>query len=347
MARRRLESAIQAARQIEGEDDWKSKLASDDHIKTIVPHVDKEGIFSLQYSFDGKLLAVGYGNAGVEILDAETGAIRLNAVKSRYGGLAMTSLRFSPKQNHLLYSASSDGTVHVTNCDTEEIQLIFEEKGNEINCMDFTRDGFSFATAGKDLAVRIYDSKTNQLSRKFEGFCAAKQISEQGPTSHASRVFALRWHPEYDHIFVSAGWDDSVKIWDCRSSTGVVRYIPGPHVCGDGLDVRGFRILTGSWKGNESVQIWDYSAGKLLKNVPYAQDEAGDGEFVYCAQFVNDVCVAAGGSGTNNVQIINTNTDECLGTIQMQKPVHALDSTGSGAKLAVGSGDSVLKFVNT
>ena len=37
------------------------------------------------------------------------------------------------------------------------------EKGNEINCMDFSKEGFSFATAGKDLAVRIYDTNTNQV----------------------------------------------------------------------------------------------------------------------------------------------------------------------------------------
>jgi WD40 repeat protein len=34
---------------------------------------------------------------------------------------------------------------------------IISEKGNEINCIDFDYDGFNFATAGKDLNVRIYD----------------------------------------------------------------------------------------------------------------------------------------------------------------------------------------------
>ena len=41
---------------------------------------------------------------------------------------------------------------------------IISEKGNEINCIDFDYDGFNFATAGKDLNVRIYDTKTFEVS---------------------------------------------------------------------------------------------------------------------------------------------------------------------------------------
>lgn len=42
--------------------------------------------------------------------------------------------------------------------------LTVSEMGNEINCLDFSLDGFDFATAGKDLAVRLYDTKTLQVS---------------------------------------------------------------------------------------------------------------------------------------------------------------------------------------
>lgn len=44
--------------------------------------------------------------------------------------------------------------------------FFFTEKNNEINCLDFDCEGFNFATAGKDLNVRIYDTKTFQVSYK-------------------------------------------------------------------------------------------------------------------------------------------------------------------------------------
>lgn len=40
---------------------------------------------------------------------------------------------------------------------------MFVEMKNEINCMDFCEDGSTFATSGKDLALRIYDTKTSKV----------------------------------------------------------------------------------------------------------------------------------------------------------------------------------------
>ena len=42
----------------------------------------------------------------------------------------------------------------------QKIKLNFVEMKNEINCLDFSEDGSMFATSGKDLALRIYDTKT-------------------------------------------------------------------------------------------------------------------------------------------------------------------------------------------
>ena len=40
------------------------------------------------------------------------------------------------------------------------MKLTFVEMKNEINCLVFSEDGSMFATSGKDLALRIYDTKT-------------------------------------------------------------------------------------------------------------------------------------------------------------------------------------------
>lgn len=53
------------------------------------------------------------------------------------------------------------------------------------------------------------------------------------------------------------------------------RKIFGPHICGDALDIQSQslsttsrQILTGSWRKDRTLQIWDYGSGKLLKDVP-------------------------------------------------------------------------------
>lgn len=47
------------------------------------------------------------------------------------------------------------------------------------------------------------------------------------------------------------------------------RKIFGPHVCGDALDIlpSNRNILTGSWRKNNTLQIWDYNTGKQLKDI--------------------------------------------------------------------------------
>ena len=44
-----------------------------------------------------------------------------------------------------------------------------------------------------------------------------------------------------------------------------------------------------------SLQIWDYSSGKLIKNVKYP--DSGDGEYLYVAQFCENDTVIAGEIG--------------------------------------------------
>lgn len=69
------------------------------------------------------------------------------------------------------------------------------------------------------------------------------------------------------------------------------------------------KILTGSWVATNALQVWNYTEGKLDKNIPF--DYKGhDGAYLYCSQFCDNDVVVGGGSGTNNVQAINTVTGE-------------------------------------
>ena len=36
--------------------------------------------------------------------------------------------------------------------------------------------------------------------------------AEQGPQGHAQRIFAIKYHPEIESVFVAAGWDNCLKV---------------------------------------------------------------------------------------------------------------------------------------
>jgi WD40 repeat protein len=55
-------------------------------------------------------------------------------------------------------------------------------------------------------------------------------------------------------VLLTAGWDQTVQIWDMREGKSV-RSIFGAYVCGDALDVKGGRVLTGSWRHTNPLQV--------------------------------------------------------------------------------------------
>ena len=97
------------------------------------------------------------------------------------------------------------------------------------------------ATAGRDAHVRIYDETTKSL---------VHTLKERGDfPGHSNRIFSVKFNPFNPNILFSAGWDNTMQIYDIREK-GPVGSIFGPHVCGDAIDVRfdGYTVLTGSYR---------------------------------------------------------------------------------------------------
>jgi hypothetical protein len=75
-----------------------------------------------------------------------------------------------------------------------------------------------------------------------------------------------------------------------------VRSIYGPHICGDSLDIVNNEIVTGSWRGDNQLQLWDFGSGELIQDInwnfsssmgSFASQATSSGPccFLYAAQF--------------------------------------------------------------
>ena len=59
--------------------------------------------------------------------------------------------------------------------------------------------------------------------------------------------------------------------WDCRQNAiHSIRRISGPHICGEGLDIEPetLKVVTGSWRKDNNIQVWDFHSGNLIADVP-------------------------------------------------------------------------------
>jgi COMPASS component SWD3 len=106
-------------------------------------------------------------------------------------------------------------------------------------CLDYDSTGTFFATAGKDLAVRIYDESTKQVVKvlKGDGFSLL---------GHNNRIFCVKFVDS--NIILSGGWDTNVLFWDLRDGKPVRSFI-GPKITGESIDFKEGKILTGASRG--------------------------------------------------------------------------------------------------
>nr|XP_033795413.1 serine-threonine kinase receptor-associated protein-like isoform X2 [Geotrypetes seraphini] len=295
---------------------------------------DFHSIYSLHFSPNGNQLAVGFGNGAIQIVNMETGGLKSTLFSGHRTRQAVTALSYHPLSSKLLVAAGADGIISIYDIESTNV-ISFAEAGNEINALDFCLDGSVYATAGKDRHIRLYDSRTNEILHILEAPDIMNNDDLTLTSGHSRRIFALKFHPNEYHIFLTGGWDNSIKIWDKRMAKEARRVINGPHICGPGIDIKDNKILTGSWVARNALQLWDYRSAQLEKNIPFP-GRLFHGEFLYAAKFCNKNVVIAGGSGTYSACAVDYKTDRILGEVSlMNKTVQTLDVACHGKVVAV------------
>ena len=307
--------------------------------KKVVTPLSKYGIFCVQFTVDEKHVAVGYGNGGVYIVNNDPNNLSISPIlhgqKRHYATMA---IKFH-NDLELMITAGAAGEVNAWNTrsfTSPDPKISLSEDGNEINALDISADGLMFATAGKDRHIRLYDSTNFCLYHIINAPDVFSMDEMSIFSGHSQKIFALRFHPEETHIFVTAGWDNCMKIWDKRMSRCARQSVAGPRIYGSGLDLLGNYILTGSYVAKDSVQLWDYRSGNFIRNVRIPRDKQ-KGDFVYCTNFLDHHKIVAGGSGMNCVFTVDLNGDELIDVIDYDnKAVMAIDALKDNTMIASG-----------
>ncbi|EOD31169.1 hypothetical protein EMIHUDRAFT_99388 [Emiliania huxleyi CCMP1516] len=311
-------------------------------------------VFCVRYSPDDALVAAGCGDGVVRVYHATDGRLAYSLADDSLT-LPTTCLRFRPsaasaKTRNVLLAANSDGTVKHWHLTSGKCLHSVTEQDNQVYAVDYDTDGSHFATAGRDCHIRLYDETTksavstllSSLDRAPSGYHSAGASAHSG---HSNRVFGLRFGAE-PHSLLSGGWDNTVQLWDTRTATTALS-IYGPHVCGDALDMRGHTILSGSWRPEQQLQLWDARTGGLLATLPWpAHGRTREPCQVYAAQFSRHdggARIIAGGSGANEVRVFDAKGGGSLAAITLPKGVYGLDVEGGGGHVAVAAGDNAVR----
>jgi WD40 repeat protein len=317
--------------------------------------------FCVRFSPDDQYLAASFANGAIHIYNAESGKQEfvLNSETQKAEGISAalptTQLRWRPhsaqsKTKSVLISvnAEMDGQILHWHIKSGKCLHTITERGNQLFCIDYFQDGSQFATAGRDRLVRIYDEATKRQVQTLQGG------DLKHTAGHSNRVFSLKYHPTHPHIVLSGGWDNTVQMWDMRKGHSV-RSLWNCYLCGDSVDFSsdGESILSGSWRTENALQIFDFGTGNLKESVQWRTPSSQSTCMLFAAQFSKDPAssmIVAGGSQENEAKFFSRDKDGAVtpfgALINLPKPVFTTDFSPNSKLAAVGCADGMVRVMD-
>jgi len=329
------------------------------HTRFVLADAEHE-ILCVRFSPDDLYLAAACSNGSIVVYNALTGKHTFTLAAHDGDNLPLTQLRwrshnFPGKTKHVLVAVGADGSVRHWHVPSKKLLHEVIEEGNQLFCLDFTADGTRFATSGRRREVNIYDEQEKRLVQVMRGG------DIRNTPGHSNRVFALKCHPTMRSVLVTGGWDSTVQFWDQRAGHAI-RAIIGPHICGDALDVSkdGNVLLTGSWRTEHQLQLWDFASGTLLETIPWHPSAASPQPcLVYAAQFSRSLAagtslLAAGGStaggGGGEARLLDCSISGGVSAVPVgslgERACYTLDFSSDGSMLATAGADGCPRVVS-
>ena len=144
----------------------------------------------------------------------------------------------------------ADGSVRHWHFTSGQAVGLLKDNPEQTNHVAYRSDGLSFATAGADELIRLYDPLTMKPTLEL------RNGNNESTAGHSNRVFCVKYRPKDPNVLISAGWDNTIQVWDTRTQNSVQSFY-GPHICGDALDFddAGDRILSGSYANQDTLQV--------------------------------------------------------------------------------------------
>lgn len=256
----------------------------------------------------------------------------------------------SDKHDMTIMAAFSDGSISQYILPIGKTIWTHQEDNNGIFCMDQSPDQRYLVTAGSDCSLRLYDSENMDEPT----ILATLDASEP---EHAERVFSVQFLKEDPNIILSGGWDNTIKIFDI-SQGGPIGHIFGPSLSGDSVDIFEDKMVTGSYRPEDSLQVWDWKKNEKVQTIDWEYGtNYSDNAYLNFARFnKTGKLIVAGGKNQEVktfVKTINQDTlqEEPNFSMHMRQgnfgeSVYCCRFMNNADSFAVGCGDGTVKIFN-
>ena len=285
-----------------------------------------DNVFSVAFSSDGKIVAIGNSDGNIYLSDLNTGKLMRKLTGHSED---VQRVVFSPDGKTLASSSYLDETVRIWDVHTGEQKRTLTEHTGDIEGLAFSPDGKILASSGSgDGTIRFWDVRTGD--------------EKHAVTGHADYVYSVAFNPD-EKFFASGYADGSIRFWDAETGLHLKTFKKGYEASGlvfsengktlayaDGLDIRLQNAGTGEEKmlltghtwgmhsmalspdgnilasGSEdmTIRLWNMHTGEHKRTLNGHQHR------VYSVAFSPDGKTLASGSDDNTIRLWNVNTGE-------------------------------------
>lgn len=145
------------------------------------------GVHAIQWSMDGRLLAVAQPHGTVWIADALSGECR---VDFRFHKKEGALLSWSPVQNILVAAGLRTGALLIIDAERSQLLHDLDPHNAGVRSISWSPDGTEFVTASQDVLAVIFDVKSGHIARFF--------------SKHDDDIVRALWSPDGSKIVTHA-----------------------------------------------------------------------------------------------------------------------------------------------
>jgi COMPASS component SWD3 len=332
-----------------------SESASHKLVPKITISDNTSEVFCIKFAPEGNYLAAGCGDGAIRVFSTQNGSLAYNLQSGSNVALPTTALKFRPpdatnsRTKNVFLAANAAGAIQHWHMTSGKCLHSFADAENQVYCLDYNEDGSQFVCAGKDTVVRVYDEATKSI---VQAMSANRFAGSRDTTGHSNRIFSARYVPQDQNLLMTGGWDNTVMLWDVRVG-GSIRSFYGAHIAGDALDIYGNEVLTGSWRPDNQLELWDFGSGAKISTIPWDDSVFSNigrpACMLYAAQFSKDGrYIVAGGSGANEAKVFDHKADNAIvGTVTgLTRGIFTVDFSPDNHQVAIAGGDATIRILS-